>query len=703
MTLRHMMVLGCAGAALCLYGAGAASAQDSPRLAFGIYGTPGIVDMPVAYPGGDGTATFTAAYVGGALRNTVTVQIAERLTGSFRYTIFHDYPSGGLPNLYDRSFDVQYQLLSETAARPALAVGLRDFGGTGVYGGEYVVATKHIMPDLVATGGIGWGRLGEVGGFANPLGLVSPRFERRPDGGSGTGRLRLGNWFRGDAALFGGLAWHYDDRLTLKAEYSSDGYRREQNRSNFTQRMPFNFGADYRFDNGLSLSGYVLHGAEFGIALRYVFDPARPRHPGGIEEAPPPIAPRGAVAAASWGADSAAPGSGAARLRAALAREGVALEALELSDGTARVRIANGRYDATSQAIGRTARVLANTLPPGVETFAIEPVASGMPLSRVTLQRRDLEELEHALDGSWQSYVRAEIGRAGGGIAPLADAYPDFSYALGAYLAPALFDPQSPVRADAGLKLDVAYAPAPGLVLSGQVRQPVVGNLDQSRRRSDSPLPRVRSDVVRYDRASETEITHLTAEYFFRPGDDLYGRVTAGYLERMFAGVSGEVLWKPVASRLAFGGELNYAIQRDYDVLFGLRDYAVVTGHASAYYDFGNGFLGQVDVGRYLAGDWGATFALDREFANGIRVGAFFTLTDVPFDEFGEGAFDKGLRVTLPLSWLTGEPARSGFATTIRPIQRDGGARLSVRNRLYEVTRGYHDAELRESWGKFWR
>ena len=45
----------------------------------------------------------------------------------------------------------------------------------------------------------------------------------------------------------------------------------------------------------------------------------------------------------------------------------------------------------------------------------------------------------------------------------------------------------------------------------------------------------------------------------------------------------------------------------------------------------------KVDAGRYLAGDWGATFALDREFDNGWKVGAYFTLTDMPFDEFGEG------------------------------------------------------------------
>ena len=67
----------------------------------------------------------------------------------------------------------------------------------------------------------------------------------------------------------------------------------------------------------------------------------------------------------------------------------------------------------------------------------------------------------------------------------------------------------------------------------------------------------------------------------------------------------------------------------------------------------------QVDAGRYLAGDWGATFALDRRFANGWKIGAFFTLTNVSAARFGEGSFDKGIRMTIPLSWITGKPARS--------------------------------------------
>ncbi|MDO9524471.1 MAG: YjbH domain-containing protein, partial [Gemmobacter sp.] len=128
-----------------------------------------------------------------------------------------------------------------------------------------------------------------------------------------------------------------------------------------------------------------------------------------------------------------------------------------------------------------------------------------------------------------------------------------------------------------------------------------------------------------------------------------------------------------------------------------------VTGHASAYYALGNGYSSQLDVGRYLAGDWGATLSLDREFSNGWKVGAFATITDVPFARFGEGSFDKGIRVTIPLNWATGQPSRSTSSTEIRPIQRDGGARVTVDGRLYDAVRGYHGQGLDAQWGRVWR
>lgn len=701
---KNLLALG-----LCLI-PGVLQAQQEPTLSF--YGTTGMIDMPTGFAQPDAQLSFATSYFGPTLKNTLSFQITPRLSGSFRYSVIEDFdPTQATPTRYDRSFDLRYLLFEEGDLRPAVTVGIQDFGGTNTFGAEYVAVSKHFTPRFSGTIGIGWGRFGSYGGFTNPLGVLDSGFENRP-GNTGnintTGRLDIDKWFRGDAAFFGGVQWQATDKLSFTAEYSSDAYRIEVQRGIVDHDSPINLGAAYRFDNGWNLGAYYLYGSQAGVSLSYSFNPKSPKYPGGREGAPDPLQPRYTLAAASWGNDWPSQpeyqNTLRTQLEAGLSHEGIELEAFEASGTRATVHVHNKRFGIEAQAIGRTANVMANTLPPSVETFVVVPVVNGVPQSRLTLQRRDLEELEGELDGAWSSYVRTQIEDASGArLDPLPGVYPRFSYELKSYMRSSLFDPDNPFRADVGAELNLGYMPSPGVVLSGQIRQPIVGNLDEVTRVSNSILPHVRSDAGLYDIQSELEVMHLTGEYFFRPGNNLYGRLTAGYLEMMYGGVSGELLWKPVSGPLALGVELNYVKQRDFDMLFGFRNYDVVTGHLSAYYDFGNGFTGQVDAGRYLAGDWGATFSLDREFDNGFRVGAYFTLTDVSFSDFGEGSFDKGIHLTIPLSWLSGDPARRDYSTTITPVTRDGGARLNIRNRLYEVTRGYHDPMLRDSWGGFWR
>ncbi len=668
------------------------------------FGTPGLIDMPTGFAFPDGQMINTTTVHGGTFRHTLSFQISPRLFASFRYSTIASYD--GDQTRFDRSFDIGYQILTESRNRPALTIGMRDFAGTGIYGSEYLAASKHFLGGRLAlTGGIGWGRLGSYNGFTNPLSIFSDRFKTRGAGPvdiSEVGRLETDQWFTGDAAFFGGLSYQVTPRLTFLAEYSSDAYVAESARAGFVHNTPFNFGLSYQFKNGSSLLAYALHGSEFGISANLVTDPRRPRIPGGAEAAPPPIQPRGTTAALGW--HNTADTTGRTRLSAALRTQGLTLDGFDLTQDTARIRIENNRYPAAAQAIGRAARVMANTLPETVEEFQIELARNGMPATRSTIRRADLETLEYDLDNSWRSFVRTRFDDAhGSDLAPDPDLYPIFNWSITPYLQPELFDPDNPVRADFGLQLAASVEPTRGLIFSGALRQPLWGNLDQSTRLSNSVLPHVRTDVVQYSKQSDLEIKHLTAEYFFRPGRNLFGRITAGYLETMYGGVSAEVLWHPTYGKLALGAELNYVKQRDFDQLFGFRDYEVLTGHASAYYDFGNGYHAQLDAGRYLAGDWGATVTLDRVFGNGFKVGAFFTLTDVPFSDFGEGSFDKGIHFSIPVDWLVGAPSQSGYSTTIRPVQRDGGARLEVRNRLYDLTRDMRVNGLKDRWGRFWR
>lgn len=685
-----------------------------PRLSF--YGMPGLIDMPSGEMLPDGEAAIALAMQDGRWRATLGFQFAPWLYFSHQYSYSEDFlddRGDGEGDLHDRAFGVALRLFPENDWRPSLSVGINDIAGTGIFASEYVVATKTIGDRLKVTGGIGWGRMGSYNGFENPLTFMGDRFETRPERDFDEGgQIESDEWFTGPAAPFGGLEWKIDDKWTALLEYSSDAYEEEVARTGFERESPFNIGLNYRPRPGIDIGVYSLYGSSFGVTATFTANPKDPPFKGGREPAPPPVSPRvgGAVDLAAWNLpDRQIPASEPASIRSAvetgLAAQGMRLDGLEIAGSVARVAYTNISYDAQTQALGRAARVLAATLPPEVETFELQPLVYGMQTSSVTIARSDLEGLEFAPDRIWQSYVRADIADAGDlAFAEFtAGAYPQREWSVRPFISPVYFDPDAPLRIDVGLDFGASYTPAPGLVLSGVYRQRLAGNRDEWDRESDSVLPHVRSDITRYDEEGGSYLSYLTAEYFFRPGANLYGRATVGYLERMYGGLSTEVLWKPVEGPLAFGAELNYARQRDFDGGLGFRDYEVVTGHLGAYYDFGGGYLAQVDAGRYLAGDYGASLYVSREFANGVRFGAFATRTDVSYEDFGEGSFDKGIFFDIPFAWVAGVPSRQGYAAVLRPVQRDGGARLYVRNRLYEVVKDFQDPELRERWAGYWR
>ena len=691
--------------------AGQAWAGPSIDSNYNSYGHPGLIDMPSAHSRPDAELALTISDFQNNRRTSLTFQVTKRLSGSLSYANIYNFrpdPTPGTPIQsfrFDRSFSFHYRFVDESQKWPAIAVGLNDFLGTGIYQSEYVVATKTFGSSFRATGGIGWGRLAGVGSFRNPLGVINDAFNTRPGRtGSQGGTLQGQNWFRGDAALFGGMQYQATDKLLLTAEYSSDAYPHEDGAA-FDRKSPFNFGATYKIRPHVRLTTNYLYGSELGVQLSMALNPKNPPAFGGFGAAPPPVIPRGSKTAEQlgWDLPSERKPQVQSALAVALEAQDLELQSFEVTDTTAYVAYVGTSSIQSAQDLGRVARILTGVLPTSVETFVLTPVVNGLRTSQITLKRLDLERFESTFDGAWESYANAQIDPGSDHVAPVSGFYPKFDSQLGAYLKPSFFDPEFPFLLDVGVEARATYEPMQGVIVRGAVRKKVVGNLNKSNRVSDSVLPKVRSESNIYDREGDPALTELTASAYTRISPTLYGRATLGYLEPQFGGLSTEMLWKPVDSQFAIGAELNYVKQRDYDQRFGFRDYSVATGHVSGYWQLANGYHAQVDVGRYLAGDVGATFTLDREFKNGWKVGGFFTLTDVSAEDFGEGSFDKGISVTIPINGISGEPSRDQFSTTIRPVTRDGGARVEMAGRLYETVRGTHRAGLRDGWGRFWR
>jgi Exopolysaccharide biosynthesis protein YbjH len=695
---------------LALAAAAPAIAQDR-GVSYTNFGTPGLIEMPSAISANDGEISGTLGFFQGELRNSFTFQITPRLSGTFRYAGVEDFDGPDTGMYFDRSFDLRYRFNDEGEYLPMIAVGLQDFLGTGVYSSEYVVATKTLSDSVRVTAGLGWGRLGTDNGFSNPLGIFSDSMNTRPDGfgaGETGGTPSLDSFFRGDAALFGGVEWAINDTYTLKVEYSSDDQYRDRNGNPlFDRRSPINVGLTYRLSPAFQVGLSYLYGSELAFSGTILVNPNNRPFPSGLDAPPQPVMVRAGnvTAAQSWNGIEPSQVAISEQLQDELRMEGIDLHAVEMTGTTARVRYTNVRYRSEAQALGRTARVLTQELPPSIETLTLEPMQNGIPLSATTLSRTDLERLENSVGGTDAILARARIGEAGhddGLVTVPSDADP-FTWGIAPYAYLILFNGDNPLQFAAGVELSAQYKFSPNLVFGGAIRQPLLTNTADAEVIVDDNVPVVRRNTEVYTEEGSPGIDYLTLAYYGRPASNVYSRVTLGYLERMYGGLSTELLYKPVNANWAVGIEANYVAQRDFDMLLGFQDYEVATGHASFYYAFDNGFLGQIDAGRYLAGDWGATFGIDREFNNGWRVGAYFTLTDMPFEDYGEGSFDKGIRVVIPTDFIFGNPTRSETGTTLQSLTRDGGARLDVDGRLYDVVRDGHRGELTDSWGRFWR
>ena len=161
---------------------------------------------------------------------------------------------------------------------------------------------------------------------------------------------------------------------------------------------------------------------------------------------------------------------------------------------------------------------------------------------------------------------------------------------------------------ETGIEVETGYQIANGLKISAAFRKSILTNLTDNNRRSNSTLPRVHSDWPLYDIAGQSGHIHeLTINYVKNLASGVYARAHAGLLEPFFAGVGAEILYKPAQWPIGIGVDVHTVRKRDYDMRFDLLDYQTTVGHLSLYYDAGGIFDVEINAGRYLAGDWGAT------------------------------------------------------------------------------------------------
>ena len=670
------------------------SAEEASKIHLNAFGMAGIVDLPSAAALPEGEFIFYQKNHKTLSKTGIAFQLTPRLGFSFRYSGHGKNGSEASGRInHDRSLDLHFNLMRESKALPAVSFGLRDFIGTGWYSSEYIVGTKTVGP-IGVTAGLGFGRLAGRNQIANPFSTISGSFKTRSEQEVGRGGT-LGNiqWFRGPASPFAGFTYALNDKVTLAAEYSPDLMNQEA--SYLEVKSPYNVGMSYRWSDMFSLDAQYLHGSTVSLGAKIHLNPKRPPNGNGRELAPVPMRRR-AIEGGPWAETN------IAAIKTVLEVDEFLVTGIALKADHIRVDLENKKFRSTAQALGRVISTLQRFSGDKVEYAVIVFTDSRLPLASYRVDLQTIGEHQNGVKkiGDFEKIVTPE------GIQVLLpeDETQKLKWSFGPYFDYKLFDPLQPIRAELGLALGGAYKFSDELGISSAFKKSVLTDLDKVLRLSNSKLPHVLSDFPLYDQAGQPgHLDHLSITHLNKLSKNIFSRVSAGYLEPMYAGITGEILYKRPGSNFAVGVDLSAVKMRDFNMLFGLRDYKTATGHLNLYYDAGGSFDLEANVGRYLAKDWGVTTKISRRFSNGWSAGAYATLTDVPFDTFGEGSFDKGLFITLPMDWMLGKPSKSLRDFYIRPITRDGGAMLASSKTLYPATKRLQKSEIRRGYGRMWK
>lgn len=654
------------------------------------FGNLGIIKVPSARFSPDATLSATISLDEVADIYNVSYQATPWLEATFRYSIFDPRSERSVARdaNRDRSYEVKARLLRETPAFPQVAVGVRDLLGTGVWEGEYVVASKG-FGFLDASLGLGWGRLGSRGGISNPLGIFGDGFDRRPTGSTGGkfgGESRGASFFRGDVGIFGGFSYQIPQKpIKLLVEYSSDVYAREVRLGTVDSPSPWNFGLQWAPGANVAVTASWVRGDSLGINFSSKINTkANPRkkpsarfyssaEPRALSKAPENLD------LSSW----------YNRLLYDVERSGLRLHSATLRPGsrTAHLELSNDSYALTGDAVQRALLLAEIHLPARVSSLDVLLRENGYiaptleyRLKRITADSRQPNGLggrSRSVAEKGSSRIHVLEGRT---IIKPTNAtdygYPKLNFGADLATRVQLMDPDAPLRGQVYAKLSARASLSDNLDVWGVYAQDIYNDFSMDRV-SDSRIQRVRSDVNRYLTEGQSGIDQLYVEYKKSATPSLHYRAYAGILEAMYGGAGVEVLYAPFKSRIAVGATVNALRQRGFEKNFEFLDYKTLTGYLSLFYatPFYN-VDAAVHAGRYLGKDRGYTFEARRTFDSGFSLGGFFTRTNVSAADFGEGSFDKGLFFRIPFNGLLPGNTRSAYTTVLRPLERDGGRRL---------------------------
>lgn len=603
------------------------------------YGSLGLINTPSArfYDSPASTLSFYRGFPDRKIN--LTLYPYDWLEASIFYSSIKDkeYGPDFSQDYKDKGFNLKIRIKEEDNL-PAIAIGFNDIGGTGFYSSEYIVSSYSIG-NYDFHLGASWGALNHYNHFDNPFVKISDRFRFRDSSTDQGGKVNFKNFFSGESAsLFGGINYKIRDNLTFKLEYDPTLTPGElpykERKSDISLGISYlnkNSTIGFNFERGSNLSiNFTLRDNFFLKEYDYVKPTIKSddKYKNLINN---------------------------------LNLNGIGVSKIEKNDEETLISFTQFNYqleeleDIIDKAIENS-----NLTEKIIRTYKV----AGL---NVTSNHHELEKptkiYENNFNGLNQKFSL--------NIRPFIAGREDF------------------IKAALLLEYDSEYVFSENLFFSTNLKYSLLDNFDDLIFPPIDTYPaQVRSDVKKYlnNLGDEISIGRAQLEYFETIDTNNHILISAGIFEEMFSGLSFEYLNYDPNRYFNWGFEINEVFKRDYDFRFGLLGYKNTTYHINTFYKNRNliPFDLKVSFGEYLAGDKGATFEISRKFNRGIEIGAFASFTDVSFDEFGEGSFDKGIFFRIPFG------ANYNLTNFLwRPLTKDPASKLNKKNDLYSLVDRY--------------
>jgi hypothetical protein len=664
------------------------------------YGTLGLIQMPNARMRKEGSLGFAWSRNQPYMRGGIVVYPFDFFEAQYKYTDINDLLysnskkfSGG-QSLKDKGFDFKFQIFKETSKFPALAIGFKDFAGTNRFQSEFITASKYIG-NFDITLGLGWGVMNDGIEVSNPLGsIIGQGYKIREFQGGEGGELSVKQWFRGkEASFFGGfeysLPWTKGHRVKfeLDANNYTDQTKLLEGRRPIKQRSKYNIGYVYPVNQDLFLYSSIIRGNTLQFGFSFVHNYGQKNSYFQKKDGPKPVKDSNIYKEVNSRSKRNLYRTSLQKLNERL----TFLQSAEVQGDSFKVIYSQNSFLSYPRATGRVLRVLNEISPPNIKNFSVSNLNSDFIANTVEVDRkkysRSLKFLDYQALGKDLKVSQDQIKYDSLEFTPKAK-FPIINYAVSPSLRSHIGGPDGFVLGQIWLRGDLRMSFDRNWSVSAIAGIGIADTFDQLKLKSDSILPHVRTDIVPYLKGTmDYNIVRLEADYVKKISRNTYARFSAGIFEEMFSGIGGEILYRPFSSDFAFGLKAFQVYQREYDGMFDHLDYDIITGHATLYYREPKSQIKiKIDGGRFLAGDSGFTLDVSRRLPSGMYVGAFVTKTDISAEEFGEGSFDKGFYFSLPLEFFFKPWSKERTSFGLRPITRDGGAKVITGSDLYGIT-----------------